>query len=127
MRREKKEKPISDELIDELLKQGRTAEDVNGLLKQLTKAVLERALQGELTHHLGYAKHDPAGHNSGNSRNGVTSKTVKGEFGEIVVETPRDRNGSFEPQILGKHQTRFDGFDDKILSLYARGMTTREI
>src|ERR1700683_969771 len=127
MRRKKKRKTISDELIDELLKQGRTAEDVNGLLKQLTKAVLERALQGELTHHLGYAKHDPAGHNSGNSRNGVTSKTVKGEFGEIVVETPRDRNGSFEPQILGKHQTRFDGFDDKILSLYARGMTTREI
>jgi putative transposase len=93
----------------------------------LTKAVLERALNAELTHHLGYEKHDPAGHNSGNSRNGTSAKTVKGEFGEIVVETPRDRNSSFEPQILGKHQTRFDGFDEKILSLYARGMTTREI
>ncbi len=84
-------------------------------------------MNAELTNHLGYEKHDPAGHNSGNSRNGVTSKTVKGEFGEIVVETPRDRNGSFEPQILGKHQTRFEGFDDKILSMYARGMSTREI
>jgi putative transposase len=121
---------IKPDLVDELLKGYQKPEDIvgeNGLLKRLTKALLERALNAELTHHLGYEKHDPAGHNSGNSRNGVTSKTVKGEFGEIVVDTPRDRNGSFEPQILGKHQTRFDGFDDKILSLYARGMTTREI
>ena len=127
MRREKKEKPISDELIDELLKQGRTAEDVNGLLKRLTKAVLERALQGELTEHLGYSKHDPAGHNSGNSRNGVTRKTLQGDFGEVELEAPRDRNGEFEPQIIRKNQTRWTGFDDKILSMYARGMTTREI
>jgi len=121
---------IKPDLVDELLKGYEKPEDIigeNGLLKRLTKALLERALNAELTHHLGYEKHDPAGHNSGNSRNGSTSKTVKGEFGEIVVDTPRDRNGSFEPQILGKHQTRFDGFDDKILSLYARGMTTREI
>jgi putative transposase len=123
----RKEKPISDELIDELLKQGRTAEDVNGLLKQLTKAVLERALQGEMTEHLGYSKHDPVGHHSGNSRNGVTSKTVKGDFGEVEVESPRDRNGQFEPQIIRKNQTRWTGFDDKIVSMYARGMTTREI
>jgi putative transposase len=127
MKREKKEKPISDELIDELLKQGRTAEDVNGLLKQLTKAVLERALQGELTEHLGYSKHDPAGHNSGNSRNGVTRKTLQGDFGAVELEAPRDRNGEFEPQIIRKNQTRWTGFDDKILSMYARGMTTREI
>ena len=127
MKREKKEKPISEELIDELLKQGRTAEDVNGLLKQLTKAVLERALQGELTEHLGYSKHDPAGHNSGNSRNGVTRKTLQGDFGEVELEAPRDRNGEFEPQIIRKNQTRWTGFDDKILSMYARGMTTREI
>jgi putative transposase len=121
---------IKPDLVDELLKGYEKPEDIigeNGLLRRLTKALLERALNAELTHHLGYEKHDPAGHNSGNSRNGVSSKTVKGEFGEIVVDTPRDRNGSFEPQILGKHQTRFDGFDDKILSLYARGMTTREI
>lgn len=121
---------IKPDLVDELLKGYEKPEDIigeNGLLKRLTKALLERALNAELTHHLGYEKHDPAGHNSGNSRNGATRKTVKGEFGEMVVDTPRDRNGSFEPQILGKHQTRFDGFDDKILSLYARGMTTREI
>ena len=121
---------ISSELIDELLKGYRKPEDLigeNGLLKRLTKAVLERALAAELTGHLGYEKHDPAGYKSGNSRNGASSKTVKGEFGEIQVETPRDRNGTFSPQILGKHQTRFDGFDDKILSMYARGMSTREI
>jgi putative transposase len=127
MKLEKQAKPISDELIDEMLKQGRTAEDVNGLLKQFTKAVLERALQGEMTQHLGYAKHDPAGDNSGNSRNGVTRKTLKGDFGEVDLETPRDRKGEFEPQIIQKNQTRWTGFDDKILSMYARGMTTREI
>jgi putative transposase len=127
MKREKQNKPISDELVDELLKQGRTAEDVNGLLQQITKAVLERALRGELTEHLGYSKHDPAGNNSGNSRNGATRKTLQGDFGEIELETPRDRNGEFEPQLIKKNQTRWTGFDDKILSMYARGMTTREI
>ena len=127
MKRQKQEKAISDELIDGMLKQGRSAEDVNALLKQLTKAVLERALQGELSEHLGYAKHDAAGDNSGNSRNGVTRKTLKGDFGEVELETPRDRNGEFEPQIIKKNQTRWTGFDDKILSMYARGMTTREI
>lgn len=127
MKTQKQDKPISDELIDELLKNGRTADDVNGLLKQITKAVLERALRGELTEHLGYVKHDPAGDNSGNSRNGVTRKTLKGDFGELELETPRDRNGEFEPQIIQKNQTRWTGFDDKILSMYARGMTTREI
>lgn len=121
---------IKKELIDELLKDYRKPEDVigdNGLLKQLTKALLERAMSAELTNHLGYEKSDPAGYNSGNSRNGSTPKTLKGDFGEMVVETPRDRNGSFEPQIVKKHQTRFEGFDGKILSMYARGMTTREI
>src|SRR5215472_14644841 len=121
---------INKDFIDELLKDYKNPEDVvgeNGLLKQLTKAILERAMNAELTNHLGYEKHDPAGNNSGNSRNGTTAKTVKGEFGEMVVETPRDRNSSFEPQILKKHQTRFEGFDDKIISLYARGMTTRDI
>jgi len=121
---------IRKELLDELIKDYKKPEDLigeTGLLKQLTKALMERALGAELTHHLGYEKHDPAGYNSGNSRNGTSPKTVKGDIGEIVVETPRDRNGSFEPQILQKHQTRFDGFDSKILSMYARGMTTREI
>ena len=121
---------IKKEVLDELIRGYEKPEDLigeTGLLKQLTKALIERAMSAELTHHLGYEKHDPGGYNSGNSRNGTSSKTVKGEFGEVVVETPRDRNGSFEPQILPKHQTRFDGFDDKILSMYARGMTTREI
>jgi len=121
---------IDPELIDKLLVDYKRPEDIvgeNGLLKQLTKALLERALNAELTDHLGYEKHDPVGYKSGNSRNGKTSKKVKGEFGEMDLETPRDRNGSFEPKIVGKHQTRFTGFDDKILSMYARGMTTREI
>jgi putative transposase len=121
---------IKKEVLDELIKDYKKPEDLigeTGLLKQLTKALLERALGAELTQHLGYEKHDPGGYNSGNSRNGTSAKTVKGEFGEITVETPRDRNSSFEPQLLKKHQTRFDGFDDKIVSMYARGMTTREI
>jgi putative transposase len=121
---------IKKEVLDELIKDYKKPEDLigeTGLLKQLTKALLERAMNAELTQHLGYEKYDPAGYNSGNSRNGTTPKTVQGDFGAMVVETPRDRNGSFEPQILPKHQTRFEGFDDKILSMYARGMTTREI
>src|SRR5471030_687073 len=121
---------IDLKLIDKLLADYKKPEDIigeNGLLKQLTKALLERAMQAEMTEHLGYEKHDPAGNNSGNSRNGATSKTLKGDFGEMPLETPRDRNGSYEPKIIGKGQTRFTGFDDKILSMYARGMSTREI
>jgi putative transposase len=122
--------PIDNKLIDNLLKDYKTPEEIlgdNGLLKQLTKAVLERAMQAELTEHLGYEKHSAAGDNSGNSRNGKSKKTLKGEFGNLPLEVPRDRDSSFEPQIVPKGQTRFSGFDDKILSLYARGMTTREI
>lgn len=121
---------IDPKLVDSLLGDYKKPEDIigeNGLLKQLTKAILERALNAELTEHLGYEKHEAAGRNSGNSRNGTTSKTLKGDFGEITLETPRDRNSSFEPQMVAKGQTRFTGFDDKILSLYARGMSTREI
>jgi putative transposase len=121
---------INQNLLDELLKDYQKPEDIlgeNGLLKQLTKAVIERAMQVELTHHLGYDKHDPKGQNSGNSRNGKSKKTLKGDFGSLPLEVPRDRNSTFEPQIVPKGQTRFEGFDDKILSLYARGMTTRQI
>jgi putative transposase len=122
---------IDPKLIDQLLAEhGHRPQDIageNGLLKQLTKALLERAMQAELGDHLGYQKHDPAGYNSGNSRNGKSSKKLKGDFGEIELETPRDRNGSFEPKIVAKGQTRWTGFDDKILSMYARGMTTRDI
>ncbi|HEX8816758.1 MAG TPA: IS256 family transposase [Terriglobales bacterium] len=121
---------IDPKLVDELLLNYKKPEDIigeNGLLKQLTKALLERALSAELTEHVGYDKHDPAGYNSGNSRNGNSKKKLKGEFGEIELETPRDRNGSFEPAIVSKGQTRFTGFDDRIISMYSRGMTTREI
>jgi putative transposase len=121
---------IDNELIDGLLKDYQKPEDLigeNGLLKQLTKRLLERAMAAELTEHVGYDKHDTSGNNSGNSRNGKSAKTIKGTFGELALETPRDRNGTFEPQIIEKHQTRFTGFDKNILSLYSRGLSTREI
>ena len=121
---------IDPEVIDRLLADYKNPEQIigeNGLLKELTKAVLERALKAELTEHLGYEKHDPVGQGSGNSRNGKSRKKLKGDFGELELETPRDRNGTFEPKIVAKGQTRFTGFDDKILSMYSRGMSTREI
>src|SRR5215831_8494251 len=125
-----KNQKIDTELIDNLLKDYKKPEDLigeNGLLKQLTKQLLERAMAAELTEHVGYEKNDRAGRNSGNSRNGKSAKTLKGTFGTLPIEVPRDRNGTFEPQIIEKHQTRFTGFDDQIISLYARGLSTREI
>lgn len=121
---------IRVEVLDELLKGIKTQEDLagpNGLIKEITKAIVERMLEGELTHHLGYEKSDPAGYGSGNSRNGKTRKTLKSEQGELEVAVPRDRQGTFEPQLIRKHQTRWDGLDDKIIALYARGMTVRDI
>lgn len=121
---------INPDLIDELLKDYEKPEDIigaNGLLKQLTKAILERALESELTHELGYQKHSPTGRNGGNSRNGKSFKTLKTDHGDLELSIPRDRNSEFEPQIVKKGQRRFAGFDDKILSMYARGMTTRDI
>ena len=119
-----------DELLDDLMKNYKKPEDLigeNGLLKQLTKALVERAMKAEMTDHLGYDKHDPAGKKSGNSRNGNSKKTIKGEFGNLEIAVPRDRNSTFEPVIVPKGETRFTGFDDKIISMYARGMTTRDI
>jgi putative transposase len=121
---------LDKDLLDKLIEGYQKPEDLigeNGLLKQLTKALVERAMNAELTHHLGYKKNDPQGRGSGNSRNGKSRKKLKGDFGEIDIEVPRDREGEFEPKIVAKHQRRFDGFDDKILSMYARGMSTREI
>src|SRR5512137_2393630 len=121
---------ITAEVLNELLKDYQKPEDLlgqGGLLKQLQKRLLEKAMGAELTVHLGYGKHDPAGRNSGNSRNGFSPKTLKGEFGNLELATPRDRNGSFEPQIVAKGQRRFEGFDQAIISLYSRGLTTREI
>ena len=126
----KETSPINIDLIDQLLKDYKSPEDVlgeNGLLKQLTRAVLQRAMAAELTDHLGYEKHSSEGKNSGNSRNGKSKKTLKGSFGTLPIDVPRDRKATFEPKIVPKGQTRFEGFDDLILSLYARGMTTREI
>ena len=122
---------IDEELADQLLGKAQT-EGVEllgpeGLLSQVTKAVLERALAEEMTGHLGYDKHDPAGRGSGNNRNGTTGKTVLTDIGAVDLAVPRDRNGSFEPQIVRKGQTRLDGFNERIIALYARGMTTRDI
>jgi len=119
---------IRGELIDELLKDYPNPQDVlaeEGLLKQLTKAVIERCLETELDGHLGYPKHGRHGHASGNTRNGTSQKTMKGEQGQSELDVPRDRQGTFEPQLVRKGQTRLEGFDEKILAMYARGMTTR--
>jgi len=121
---------LPNELIDELLLTYKKPEDLigeNGLLKQLTKAVIERVLQAEMTAHLGHGKHESVNNTSGNTRNGKSSKTLKGEFGLLPIDIPRDREGNFEPQFVPKHQTRWTGFDDKIISLYSRGMSVREI
>ncbi len=119
---------IRKELIDELIAtSGGSLIGPNGLVKELTAALVERMLNGELSHHLGYEKHEVAGYGTGNSRNGASLKTLKGETGEMAIRVPRDRNGTFEPKLIGKHQTRFEGFDDKILSMYALGMTVRDI
>lgn len=118
------------ELIDELLKEYRSPADLmgeGGIFKQLTKALIERCLSAELNTHLAEEKAEPESSRFKNRRNGTSKKTIKGEFGEAEIGVPRDRNGAFEPQLIQKGQTRFNGFDDKILSLYARGMTTRDI
>ena len=121
---------IRQELLDELLADYENREDLvgpDGLIKQLFGRLIETAAGAELTEHLGYERGDPAGRGSGNSRNGTTPKTLLTEHGEVPVEMPRDRNSSFEPKIVEKGQTHWDGFDDKIISMYAGGMTVEEI
>jgi len=121
---------LSDEVIDELLAGARTEEEIvgpGGVLAQLTKRLVERALSAELTDHLGYEPHQEPPGGAGNTRNGSTAKTLATEHGPVRIETPRDRNGSFEPQLVRKGQRRFEGFDDKILALYSRGLSTRDI
>ena len=123
-------KAVPKELIASLLADYRKPEDLigeHGLLKQLTKVLVEAALETEMIDHLGHGKNEPVENPAGNTRNGKSKKTLKGEFGELPIEIPRDRHGTFEPLLIPKHQTRWTGFDDKILSLYARGMTVREI
>ena len=117
---------IKQEVLEELIPGPMTAEGVESIFRQIKKALLERALNAELTHHLGYAKGEaPA--EAGNHRNGSSPKTVLTDDGPLTLDIPRDRSGSFEPQIIGKHERRFTGFDDKIVSMYARGMSVREI
>ena len=121
---------IRKEILDELIKDYKNPEDLigeNGILKQLTKALLERAMEAELTHELGYPKNAHSGGSTTNRRNGHSSKRVRSKHGEIDLEIPRDRDSEFEPVLIKKHQRRFDGFDDLILSLYARGVSTRDI
>jgi putative transposase len=121
---------ISDEVIDELLAGASTEEEIagpGGLLAELTKRLVERAMEVEITDHLGYEPHcEPPG-GAGNIRNGSTPKTLITEHGPVRVESPRDRDGSFDPKIVKKRQRRFQGFDEKILALYSRGLSTRDI
>ena len=114
-------------LAAQLAKNIKTEKDLGDFSRQLKKMTVEAALGAEMEEHLGYAKHSPEGHHTGNSRNGFSGKTLKGNHGEVEIDVPRDRNGSFEPQIVRKGQTRLTEFDDQILSLYAKGMTTRDI
>src|SRR4051794_762749 len=121
---------ISDEVIDGLLAGARTEEEIvgpGGLLAQLTKRLVERAMEVELTDHLGYEPHAQPPGGTGNTRNGSTPKTLITDHGPVAIDTPRDRDGSFEPKIVRKRQRRFEGFDEKILGLYSRGLSTRDI
>ena len=131
-KRTKRVKPDPEllKLADSLLANYKKPEDLigeNGLLKQLTKMLEERALEVEMAEHLGHGKSEPVSNLTGNTRNGHSAKTLQGDFGELPLDIPRDRQGAFEPQIVAKHQTRWTGFDDKIISLYARGLSVREI
>ena len=121
---------IPDEVIDELLAGAKTEQEIagpGGLLAQLTKRLVERAMEVELTDHLGYEPHQEPPGGAGNTRNGTSRKTLIGEQGQVDIDAPRDRNGTFEPKIVRKRQRRFEGFDDKILALYSRGLSTRDI
>ena len=121
---------IPNEVIDQLLAGASSEQEIagpGGLLAQLTKRLVERALEVELTDHVGYEPHQEPPGGAGNTRNGSTPKRLITEHGEVQIDTPRDRAGSFDPKIVRKRQRRFEGFDDKILALYARGMSTRDI
>ncbi len=114
-------------MAEELAKDIKTPGDLGQLSSFLTKLTVEAALKGEMNHHLGYNKNEPTGHHTGNSRNGYSSKKLKGDHGELDIQSPRDRNSTFEPQLIKKGQSRITGMDDQILSLYAKGMSTRDI
>lgn len=121
------EQLLAEQLLERAREQGVDLVGPDGLLTKVTKSVLEAALGAELTEHLGYEPNDAAGRGSGNSRNGVTTKTVHTEVGPVTIEVPRDREGSFSPVIVPKYQRRLNGFDEGVVSLYAKGLTTGEI
>jgi putative transposase len=121
------QRQLAEQLLAQAKEQGVELVGPNGLLNQLTKNVLETALDAEMAEHLGYDKHDPAGRGSGNSRNGTRAKTVLTEIGPVEIEVPRDTNSSFEPQIVKKRQRRLTGIDEIVLSLTAKGLTTGEV
>ncbi|WP_405785497.1 transposase [Streptomyces sp. NBC_01378] len=121
------EQKLIDQLVEQARSKGLQLTGEGGLLQQLTKTVLESALEGEITDHLGYGKHDPAGKDGGNSRNGTRSKTVLSDIGPVEIDVPRDREGSFEPAIVKKRQRRLTGVDEMVLSLSAKGLTHGEI
>jgi putative transposase len=102
-------------------------DDIHEKLKELFKKTLQQIFEAEMDEHLGYAKHDPAGNNSGNSRNGYSKKTVKTRFGPSEIEVPRDRNGEFEPQIVKKYESTSNQLEDQIIAMYTKGLSTREI
>src|SRR4051794_15075966 len=121
---------VAPDILDQLMTGYGKPEDLtgpDGLLNRLKKALIERAMQAELTHHLGYGPGEEPAEDQANRRNGQTEKTVRTDDGPVSIAVPRDRAGTFEPQLIPKHQRHFNGFDDKILSMYARGMTVREI
>ena len=126
-RTRKQESIVGDEILDELVKGIRSEEDLNAVMRQLSKGLLERVLEAEMTEHLGHESGGTVINPEGNTRNGVSTKTLKGELGEIDLKIPRDRQSDFEPQVVKKHQRRLAGLDKKILSLYARGLSTRDI
>src|SRR5688572_18802075 len=120
--------PIPSEILDQFVGQGPlTPEELEAVMRRFKKAIIERALGGELTHHLGYAPGATKPDDTTNHRNGTSGKTVLTDDGPLPLEVPRDRDGSFEPRLIGKHERRFTGFDDKVIALYARGLTVREI
>lgn len=121
---------LKPELVEELMKAARSPQDLfgpEGLFHRLKAALMERMLDAEMTEHLGFEKNSFEGHGSGNSRNGYTTKVVKTDSGPVDIRVPRDRLGTFQPQLVAKHQRRLEGFDDKVLALYARGMSVRDI
>src|SRR5499426_4063142 len=121
-------KPVAAKILDEFVHDGvLTAQDIDAAMRRFKKALIERALGAELTHHLGYAAGAPKPEAVTNHRNGSTAKTVLTDDGTVDLDIPRDRQGTFEPVLIPKHERRFTGFDDKILALYARGLTVREI